>query len=305
VTSDIVAQLTHHQGKWTIRDLRHENNLHRNGVRSNEFTIEPDDAIGFGRTTLIAESERSIPLRKYVERILGWTEQAASAVDSAARSIHLSSSFQSTLVLCGEYDVVPIAQALHRRTLGSGQPFILCDRRRREAAHETVRCPASRENAMDAFQAAREGSLCVRSRRLPSNFLSIVALAGDPGARVQLIVCAAHHHAESPLLATAAPIHVPPLRDRTDEVPRIIEEYGLEAATALGADEMCFTNTDRQWVADNAATTLPEIEKATMRLVALKTSANMSHAAARLGMAPVSLLKWILRRKALPTRPEL
>jgi hypothetical protein len=43
-----------------------------------------------------------------------------------------------------------------------------------------------------------------------------------------------------------------------------------------------------------------EIEKATRRVVALRVSRNLSQAAARLGMAPVSLWRWILRRK-LPT----
>jgi DNA-binding transcriptional regulator YdaS (Cro superfamily) len=98
---------------------------------------------------------------------------------------------------------------------------------------------------------------------------------------------------------------VPSLLLRARELPRIIDEYGHEAAKSLGVDEMCFTSADRQWVAENAATTLPDIERATMRLVALKTSANLSQAAARLGMTPDSLSRWVFRRKALPTLPEL
>jgi hypothetical protein len=42
---------------------------------------------------------------------------------------------------------------------------------------------------------------------------------------------------------------------------------------------------------------LPDIEKATLRLVAIRESRNLSSAAARLGMAPVSLSRWIGRRK--------
>lgn len=40
------------------------------------------------------------------------------------------------------------------------------------------------------------------------------------------------------------------------------------------------------------AMSLSEIEKAALRLVALRSSANMSNAAGRLGMAPVSLARW-------------
>jgi len=48
---------------------------------------------------------------------------------------------------------------------------------------------------------------------------------------------------------------------------------------------------------------LPDIEKATLRLVAIRESRNLSAAAARLGMAPVSLSRWIGRRK-LPMHIE-
>ena len=47
---------------------------------------------------------------------------------------------------------------------------------------------------------------------------------------------------------------------------------------------------------------LAEIEKATLRLVAIRSSRNVSAAAARLGMAPVSLSRWIGRR-TLPPMP--
>jgi len=45
------------------------------------------------------------------------------------------------------------------------------------------------------------------------------------------------------------------------------------------------------------------IEKATLRLVAIRESRNLSSAAAPLGMAPVSLSRWIGRRK-LPMHVE-
>jgi len=50
-------------------------------------------------------------------------------------------------------------------------------------------------------------------------------------------------------------------------------------------------------VIERAATSLPEIEKATLRVVALRVSANNEAQAARLlGMAPISLICWLKRR---------
>jgi hypothetical protein len=49
-----------------------------------------------------------------------------------------------------------------------------------------------------------------------------------------------------------------------------------------------------------AAASLAEVEKATLRLLALRTSRNMSVAASRLGMAAVSLSRWLGRRKLPP-----
>jgi len=93
---------------------------------------------------------------------------------------------------------------------------------------------------------------------------------------------------------------VPSLRVRTDELSRIVDEYAIDAVAELRALRASFTDADRQWVLDNAPLTLPEIEKATLRLVAIRVSRNMSDAAARLGMAPVSLSRWVGRRKLPP-----
>jgi len=57
---------------------------------------------------------------------------------------------------------------------------------------------------------------------------------------------------------------------------------------------------DHAWVRVHAAASLTDIEKATLRLVAIRTSRNLSGAAARLGMAMVSLSRLRGRRKLPP-----
>jgi hypothetical protein len=231
-------------------------------------------------------------LRGFVARLLGWT--CERAVEEALASIELATARRAHLVLCGAGDLVPIAYALHRRTLGADRPFIVCDPRRANTP-ASVRSPANRESGAAAVVAAAGGTLCVRSSRLPQDFASIagaIRAAGD----VQYVVCGGEDGVDHPLLVVPAPIRLPPLRERADEVPRIIDEYAHDALAELGARETCFRDRDRAWVLTHAATSLSEIEKATLRLVALRASANMSNAAARLGMAPVSLSKWISRR---------
>jgi len=97
------------------------------------------------------------------------------------------------------------------------------------------------------------------------------------------------------------PIRVSPLRGRANELPTIVKKYAEEAISTLGAPAKSFTNADLSWVIEHAASSLAEIEKATLRVVALKASANhLPHAARLLGMAPISLTKWLKRRSQPP-----
>jgi hypothetical protein len=54
---------------------------------------------------------------------------------------------------------------------------------------------------------------------------------------------------------------------------------------------------------EHAATSFGEIEKATLRLTAIRMCGSIGRAAARLGMAPVSPKRWIGRRE-LPMTVE-
>jgi hypothetical protein len=108
-------------------------------------------------------------------------------------------------------------------------------------------------------------------------------------------------------LVWPGPIEVPDIAARASDLSRIVDEYVFDAIVELAPAprSLVLTERDRQWLIENAATTsLSEIEKATLRLVALRTSANLSRAAARLGMATVSLSRWVARRK-IPTLPSV
>jgi hypothetical protein len=196
-------------------------------------------------------------------------------------------------VLCGDGDLVPLARSIHRRAVGAERPFVVCDPRRRER-RANVRSAENFESGLRAFAAATGGSLCVRSHRLPRDFAGLVAALRAPAAQVQLIVCAPSTFDGADSLV--APIKVPSLSGRLGELDRIIAEYAEDAIDELRAHGG-FTVADRMWVRHHAATSLSDIEKATLRLVALRESRNLSKAAERLGMAPVSLSRWVGRRR--------
>src|ERR1044071_5103318 len=219
-------------------------------------------------------------LRGYLGRLLGWTN--TSAIDHALRSIDLAREHRAQLVLCGHGDLVPLAYGLHRRALGTDTPFIVCDPRRGNTP-ATVRSPANYADAATAFEAAAGGSLCVRRRRPPHDFPSLVARLRD-SCKVQYI-CLDEDSLQ--WLVRPGPIEVPPLTGRMGELPRIVDEYVLDAIVELAPPprSLALAERDRTWLVEHAAVmSLSEIEKATLRLVALRSSANMSHAAGRLGM---------------------
>jgi hypothetical protein len=228
-------------------------------------------------------------LRAFVARVVGWAN--TGAIEHALRSIHLGVTHRAALVLLGDTDLVPIAHSIHRRTIGADRPFVVCDGRQ----------PIS---GLAAAQAAYGGSLCLRRRRLPRDFPSLMTLLREPHASTQIIVCAEARHASQPFLVKPVPIRVPPLTARASELRRIADEYALDAISTLGAGGGDFTETDRAWVLDHAATTLADIETATLRLVALRTSATTAGAAKRLGMSHVALAQWMRRRRISKGRTQ-
>jgi len=296
-------RLTYRRQRWWIQTFDNERGLRQDGIPREEFALDPGVEIGAGPTTLIAESIRSIALRDFCIRLLGRKHDSGD-VDQALRALRLAIHRRAALILCGEDDLVPIAYALHCRTLGLDAPFVVCDRRRRDE-FASVRSPASRPDGVAALEAASGGSLCVRNSGIPHDVSGLLAgfHGPEPERPAQLIVClsclsGSNHLA---LLTGPVPIRVSPLRERANELPTIVRKYADEAIATLSAPAKIFTNADLMWVIEHAARSLAEIKKATLRVVALKVSTNNVKQAARLlGMAPISLTNWLKRRSQPP-----
>jgi FHA domain len=290
------ARLLREQERWSLRDLGSKNGLRVDGARKTSALLDPGLEIGIGGITLIAESMRLIELRSFLARLIGWGADRAEAIDLAMRAVRMAQARRTPLVLRGEGDLVPIANDLHRRELGVDRPFILCDPRR-QSMEANVRSSTNFERGLDALAAARGGSLCVRASRPPADFLKVVNALRDPDSQVQLILCDnSTHDAEAQL---AVPIIIPSLSSRPTELAHIIHEYTIDAANAFNV-QVHFYTEDREWILAHSATSLHEIEKGTRRLMALRVAGSILGAADLLGMAAVSLRRWIGRR-AVPS----
>jgi hypothetical protein len=289
------ARLVRDGTQWIARDLGSKNGMWLDGVRRGEAVLEPGCELGLGGLVLIAESPRRIAVRGFLARLLGWTstrDRNERSVDLALRALRLAVTRRAALALCGDGDLVPIARGLHRRTLGD-RPFVLCDPRRRPGVAPEL------ASGLAAFHAAAGGSVCVWARRLPRDFAELATALRDPASRVQLIVCGQRPVERSDL--ALAPIEIPPLATRAAEIDRIVDEYADDAAAVLGigprADRTRFSALDRAWVRAHSAASLAEIEKGTLRLVALRAAGNVARAAALIGIAHSSLGEWIGRRR--------
>jgi hypothetical protein len=229
-------------------------------------------------------------LRRYLGRLLGWTN--TSAIENALRSLELAQEHRAQLVLCGAGDLVPIAYGLHRRALRPDTPFIVCDPRRGNTP-ATVRAPANYVDVAAAFAAAAGGSLCVRRRRLPGHFNALVERLRT--SRDVQYICLD----ESSLqwLVRPGPIEIPSLLERRHDIPRIVDECMLDAVSELPWAAP-LTAQDRAWlIATASSSTFSDLEKSTVRMIALRSSDSLSQAAARLGMTAVSLSRWRARRR--------
>jgi DNA-binding NtrC family response regulator len=157
---------------------------------------------------------------------------------------------------------------------------------------------------MEALRAAKNGSLCIWSKPLPADFTEMTAALRDPDTRVQLIVCGT-----DPREAEAfgvVPVVIPPLADRKEDLPRIVEEYAHEITAGLGFERASFPRSDQRWVIEHSAGSLPEIEQAILRILRLRQAAgDRAFAAEMLGMSKSYLNKWVKSRNPpIPKRGQ-
>jgi hypothetical protein len=284
------ARLLRERSHWCLLDVGSKNGMRVDGSRQATALLEPGIEITLGGVNLIAESTRWISLRGFLSRLLGWRPERIATVDAALRALRLAQVRRTPLVLRGDGDWVGVAQDLHTRRFGSGRPFVLCAGRE-SAMDRNLRSTTTVEVGLDAIAAARGGTLCVRSRHPPADFIKVVAALRSTSLAVQLILCDDSRGATESILGL--PITIPGLSSRYDEVPRIIDEYCRDAVAALGIPMNDGRGHVRGWILQHAATTLADIERAAYLLFALRSSKSEEQAAQRLGLEVAALRAWL------------
>lgn len=238
---------------------------------------------------------RDRELRVFCRRLLGSSEAQSARVDDAVDGVLTAVARGMPIALRGASDLVPVAYALHRRIVGADRPFVVCDPRRRES-EGSVRMSPSRRTVALAVEAAMDGSICLRSRRLPADFDQLCESVRDAAPFPVVFVCL--HGDDRVRDLISRPLEIPPLAARDSESHCLLQESLEEAAAALGTRRLRLPRQARQDVLERVAS-FAELEKTALRVVALASARNPSQAAVRLGMAPVSLTRWLHHRPGL------
>jgi hypothetical protein len=235
---------------------------------------------------------RDRELRVFCRRLLGSSEARSVQVEDAVDGVLIAVARGMPIALRGTSDLVPVAYALHRRILGVDRPFVVCDPRRHEG-EGSVRAPPNRGTVARALEAAMDGSICLRSSRLPADFDRLCESVRDAAPFPTVFVCL--HGDDRVRDLISRPLEIPPLAARAAESHRLLQEALDEAAAALGTGRLRIPRQARQGVLERVAS-FAELEKTALRIVALASAPNPSQAAVRLGMALVSLTRWLDRR---------
>jgi hypothetical protein len=141
-----------------------------------------------------------------------------------------------------------------------------------------------------------DGSICLRSRRLPADFDRLRKSGPDAAPFPTVFICLHRDDRVRDLLCR--PLEIPPLATRAAESHRLLQEAMGEAVTALGTARVWIPRQVRQGILEGIAS-FAELEKTALRVVALASTPNPTQAAARLGIALVSLMRWLHRRPVL------
>lgn len=292
--SRIHARVRHARGRWVIRDAGSKNGLWIDGERHEEAELVPGAEVGLGLVRLVVETPRWVRARALLARWLGWDQEAMALVDRALRSVRWFLARRWALLLIGEGDVVALARRLHDETIGRDRPFVTSDPQRR-AAEAGTRHVANHPTFADALRAGMGGTVCVWADRLPPDFMRSIRLRLDaPMMSSRVVVCA--RSVDELRVLPGAVIEVPSLATRSRDLGRLIDEYAMDAIAQLGARPASYTPADHAWLLACAPTSHAEIERATLRFVALREFGGVTAAAERLGITHAAVSRWLTRR---------
>ncbi len=294
---------------WSLLDLKSKNGIRADDTRQHVIRLEAGMLVHIGGVRLVAESKAFARLRCFVNRLIGWKPSTMERVDEVLQELRTAQRRRDPLVFVGEGDLVPVLRDLTSYLLGHAAPFVVSDPRRQLTDEEDVRRVRNEPSLRDAATAGAGGAVFLRSSRIEPSFPDVVQELRGSHARPALLMiggASVPEMARTRIVRCAEPIHIPSLSERGREVDHIISEYYEDAMREFDVRAE-IPAAERTWVHANGAS-LAEIARATRRVLALRLAdGNITHAAERLHMAPVSLNRWLRSRLPAPmslTEPE-
>ena len=98
-------EIVYESQSWRIKDWSGLSNLKQDGRPTREVSLMPGTEVAIAGRTFIAESARSIALRNFCSRLLGWDSDRIAVVDHALRAIRLAGAGRAPLMLAGGGDL--------------------------------------------------------------------------------------------------------------------------------------------------------------------------------------------------------
>ena len=98
-----------------------------------------------------------------------------------------------------------------------------------------------------------------------------------------------------------APVVIPRLSSRSEDIDRLIDEYLGDAISALGMAKIQLSPEERAWIRRRSADSLADIQRATLRLAAIHQAGSISAGGIRIGISHTAMLKWMRNRKFSPS----
>lgn len=281
------ASLEQRDGAWALTDLGSTNGTRQDGEDRESFVLAPAMEVEFGRSTVVAESTRSIALRELLRRAMGWHPSKLVDVDSALQSVRQLGNLRAALLILGDGSMSGIARRIHHLILGDDRPF---------SAH------SPKESGQAAVERARDGVVVFDVDTLPSDVAAALVTCRLPSWRVRLVLAA--RTAKSAVAVTSKlpsvmSMTLPPLAEREVEIDRLLLAYAADAATTLSAPATGLRPQDLGWVRAGGLKNLDEIDEVMTRLTAVRNW-GVTGGAARLGLTHGALSKYFRRRK-IPT----
>lgn len=295
-TSRYHAQLMRVADRWHLEDTS-RNGIYIDGSKRDKAILEPGMEIEMGGVALVAESDRSIELRCYVERLFGFCNDEYA--DRVLMAIRAALRRRVPIVFLGNGELPLVVRGLYQCVLGRTSPFVVCDPRRAAGPDtESVRAPMNVLEPEEVLRASQGGVICFRTEELPREFNNMVEMVRYGDAQRQIVVCGARN-GRLRLLTAEAVLSVPDLSSRGEQAFWVVEQFFEDARNVFGVKFDKFVH-NKDWILKYSASSYSEVLKGTMRLTALGATEGVAKAAAVLGMKRESLRGWLESRGPLP-----